>query len=800
MKIKNIKIKGIRGIKDALSLNLSGNSILIYGDNGSGKTSIIDGVEWFYKDRVDHLSIEEIDKKGGISALRNIHLHNKDSSFIEINFSTGGYGSKKNLSTTLKSSHSNSNTIFNQYLQESDSENLILRYSDLTKFVLATKTEKLKTFSKIIGLDELDKIKTVIRRGMSYLITESKNIADDTEISRKNGMLLEIFGENIISDENFIEKVNFLINKIGIESITTLPEIEQLSEKLKKQDGTNLIKKELWYQQIFDTVKSIKNKSININDLYKKFYLKFEEITHEKENIKKLALERLLSEGISLIMSKNWELNKCPLCLEKKDLKLLDLEIRERIEEIGIITKKKKELDSIKEDLIRTLNNAMLDIKRTEEESVRDKKDILIQDFLETSKKKIDNFLVEVNKNIGTVQLRSVEELKIDESFCSKIQTYCEREINDIKTKVKENSKIDIQEKIVRASYIYSEIKNAKKKKAQIEGYISAIEKLYEIFIQKQKNEIESFINNFSMEINTYYSALHPGESVSNISLKLLGDKDDLKGLTLEYEFYDNKESPPQKYLSESHLNSLGIAFFLSSVKAFNKRNEFFILDDIISSFDSDHRLRLSELLIETFKDYQIIILTHEKAWFEYMKNYVKGKNNWLIKSVHWSNDEGTHLEKTKIDLKDTIEKKIERNDVEGLGNLMRQYLESLLKEICENLEVKVKYLSNEQNEKRMCNELLCDLKSKINKQPSRDLFPIIDILLDSVFVSNIASHDNSIKESMGDLRTFWDHILKLESFFYCTTCNKLVSVKFSIKNSKKIQCNCGNIVYSWKY
>lgn len=36
--------------------------ILLYGDNGTGKSSISDAVEWFFTDKVPHLSGSEIDK------------------------------------------------------------------------------------------------------------------------------------------------------------------------------------------------------------------------------------------------------------------------------------------------------------------------------------------------------------------------------------------------------------------------------------------------------------------------------------------------------------------------------------------------------------------------------------------------------------------------------------------------------------------------------------------------------------------------------------------------------------------
>jgi DNA repair exonuclease SbcCD ATPase subunit len=64
MKIKELKIKGIRGIKEEIVLNLNQKSLLLFGDNGSGKSSITDAIEWFYHDRVRNLSNEEIDRKG----------------------------------------------------------------------------------------------------------------------------------------------------------------------------------------------------------------------------------------------------------------------------------------------------------------------------------------------------------------------------------------------------------------------------------------------------------------------------------------------------------------------------------------------------------------------------------------------------------------------------------------------------------------------------------------------------------------------------------------------------------------
>ena len=59
-KIKSINITGIRGVKDKLPLKLDKKSILIFGENGTGKSSLTDALEWFYKDKIEHLSGAEV--------------------------------------------------------------------------------------------------------------------------------------------------------------------------------------------------------------------------------------------------------------------------------------------------------------------------------------------------------------------------------------------------------------------------------------------------------------------------------------------------------------------------------------------------------------------------------------------------------------------------------------------------------------------------------------------------------------------------------------------------------------------
>jgi len=132
--LRHIEIAGFRGIKEPLSIPLNANqSLLIYGDNGSGKSSIADAVEWFFYDKVEHLSREEIGRKG-LEALRNKFLPDDDDATVAFNFSEATLNATKVLSiknSKLAASISKTDEAFSCYISDSQKENLLLRYRDL---------------------------------------------------------------------------------------------------------------------------------------------------------------------------------------------------------------------------------------------------------------------------------------------------------------------------------------------------------------------------------------------------------------------------------------------------------------------------------------------------------------------------------------------------------------------------------------------------------------------------------------------------------------------------------------------
>ena len=806
IKIKNISIAGIRGIKESVNLPLNEKSILLYGDNGTGKSSISDAIEWFYTDKVAHLSGSEIDLK---EALRNSYKTEDEMSSLAISYNKSIFDSTKTLSVKkgkLTVDLSNETDDFQKYHNDSKNENLLLRYQFLRDFIDQTKGDKLKYLSDIIGFSEVTKTKEILKKVFNSLKSEIKTQNFEAQINTQKQTLIDKIGAAISQEKNLFEKINEIVAplKIGI-IVDSVKKIDALLEHIKKNANTKQIAELQFLENANILFSTLKNETSFINSEYQKYFSEFNKIAEDVQAIMQTFLAELLKSGETVITKKYHKENTCPLCLQNKNLEELSTRIRDRLKEIEESSKKKAAFDFAKISIEKIVTER---IKRIELVS----NNILLDDSSNTEIKIALTALTAKFVNYQKASLEKVtsgNELPTAESLILtdkdfEIQEIISKRIEVIQDNLKKDNSAVLYANILAAKDAFLKIKFFEKEKSKLEHQRNSLELIYNEFVKNQKEGLERFINAFSEQTNTFYQYMNPEEQFYEIRIVSIGDDDELNGITIEYKYNEEWVSPPQKYFSESHLNCFGISFFLASVIAFNKVNKFIVLDDVISSFDTTHRKRFADLLFEYFPDYQIILLTHEIEWFSYVRQLAKRKG-WAIGEIKWTEAKGTHLDEKTDDLKVLIENALNDGNIDILGNPIRKYLEAILKDICLNLEVKVSFRFNDINEKRMPDELLNELKSKINKSGGQDLkskIPLIDRVANSSLLGNLLSHDNPFNPKIGDLKAFWADIKELESIFYCqeNTCKRpKVSIKYYDNVTKKIRCGCDKTKYDWK-
>jgi len=802
-KIKSLHILGLRGIKEPLTLNLNQKSILIYGDNGSGKSSITDAFEWFYYDRIGHLVSEETGATKGEGALRNLFLQSTDDAFIKVGLNKPEFTSQKTIDSALKISQTNSTIEFKDFLNESQSENLILRYKDLVRFIVATKKEKLDELQKIIGFNEVGTIRDLLRKNGGRIARNIKSNNYDNKKSVQQSILIENFGQNITSAKQFFEVANKLIKPLKLKKeIKNYQDINDVLKEIETKEDTETVRQINLHNKINENLSEVIGNIEIISSEYSTYHKSISELKKEKEKVEKLQLLNLLLEGQKLLRSEIVKDDLCPLCQQDKNKSELIIEINQRIEELEELKQEQENAEQQSKDLQETIQFNLNTLNSLKSEKLLNTKDFDVQltqlnNFISSLRKYLD----ELKKNIlSETEICKPDELTVEKAKFEKIANASRDKAKELIDSQKKNPKLQIHTKLSVAKQAYGQYNRIVKEETVLKKQQHTFEALFADFIKRQEEAINVFLEMFSEDINDYYTSMNPNEKVENINLIPLKDNNnDLVGITMEYDFYDETKSPPIAYLSESHINCLGLSFYLASVKAFNKLNRFFVLDDIISSFDRPHRTRFARLLTSKFNDYQILLLTHEREFYELISSEVKSKG-WLLQDLHWNNENGTVLKIPLIDYKSQIEDKFKNKDINDLGNLIRKYLERQLKIIANDIDAKVAFRFNEVNEKRMASELLDSVQNKL--KASSELKVLADIPKIKgmpMLLGNTTSHDNEFQESIEDLEVMWDDVKALIHCFFCSDCNKFISIKYYDSVEKKIRCGCGKLKYDWK-
>ncbi|MBI5770017.1 MAG: hypothetical protein HZA93_19735 [Verrucomicrobia bacterium] len=89
----------------------------------------------------------------------------------------------------------------------------------------------------------------------------------------------------------------------------------------------------------------------------------------------------------------------------------------------------------------------------------------------------------------------------------------------------------------------------------------------------------------------------------------------------------------PSDVLNEARLTAIGLSLYLSGLsKTVPARQisspSILVLDDVLLSLDMAHRLPLLRILRERFSSWQVLLLTHDRAWYEIARQQLN--NGWI--------------------------------------------------------------------------------------------------------------------------------------------------------------------------
>lgn len=795
-----LTVDGFRGSSQKIYLDCTENqnSIVLFGNNGDGKTTFSDAIEWFFTDKIHYLEREGCGKDDFFNA----YIDEKNDAYVEINLNDSKLDAIKTLRRKKSSTFSNNTTDFSNYIKASEKESLILRHHTMREFVDMRKKDKLEKLEEIIGLEIVKDIRAVLLKATNSLSKDATYLALLGQIKeRKTDIIAVLDKENFIMEDviSFTDsKVKECDNSL---TVKTIADLKAVVEKLdKKVAGNTSGSKLLVLNEVSEKMKSLTSLKESFDET-DKIVTSHNILVKESKIIEASAKEKLYNAAIEALENKNVKPGECPVCKRPINTQELLVTLRSEVNELeGILKKRKDILLSIRELQNKILPiqvkfHRLLELKKAKDPSIS----IELGKALENINPQLTMHNEALNKmltHIDSISMSPIKDLDDVKEITEKTQLNIEEmkkslELTDEEKRFYENVN---QIKNLYNNYIrYEELSSTVKK---YDNQISSMRKIYDSFEKLETESIKKVLNVISQDVSEYFLFLHPDDNIEKIELVTTEER----GIEFKLKRHGIEITPPMKILSEAHLNSLGICLFLASSKYFNKVNEFLILDDVVTSFDMGHRRILSRLFVEKFPDIQFLLLTHDELWFEMLKTDLSG-NNWIFKElVKWDKDKGIDIKDSPINLRERITDNLKQNDAKGAATKCRMLIEEILKEKCENLGIKgLEFRIGESNDRRDPNELVAALTSYINDNKAlrdKESKKIFEHLKASQLIENMGAHHRKLDSTVlhrGDVELALRDIDVFEALFICDKCKTEPQKKYSPSFSKLKNCKCGD-------
>ena len=226
--------------------------------------------------------------------------------------------------------------------------------------------------------------------------------------------------------------------------------------------------------------------------------------------------------------------------------------------------------------------------------------------------------------------------------------------------------------------------------------------------------DLEKDIDNFNIELTNRLEELRPKvrDLLGKFGYKVDLDLDfqgvtynhtnktlDNKQILLNVKFFDKDISERYLLLNEAKLSAIAISIYLSSILLLPDPKSglrILALDDVLIGLDMSNRFPVLDILEEYFKDYQIFLMTYDKAWYEVAKQRL-GQKNWKYTEFYFKATDEYEIPVCKDDppyLKKAKEY-LDENDYKACAVYVRTAFEDIIKKYCEKKDVAIKYREN---------------------------------------------------------------------------------------------------------
>jgi len=620
--ITRLAVRSFRGATQPANIDIEGGKplVVIFGENGCGKSSLVDAIDFVANRSFGSLIHRSVDGK------RHPFLPSFGDAMedVEIKLETGDGGMWTARLAKQKPSIERTSEAGELPIVR------VLRRAEILDIVEATPSERYKALGPFIDASSYEKSEVALREALrgtedSY----DQAIARQEQASKSLEDLWEAEG----SPQH--NSVAWAKSK-SQESVDELQDRQSTLRALQKAAATFEASVVAYGKAAAGRIRANQDLAAARKEL--------EELP-ALEGGDAVQLVSMLRAAAPLV-SEERKTEKCPLCLEPKPGAELRVSIRERLEDLG--------------DYVQLADR--LEKATRESDSRRDARTAASEKLSE----EVGTYAIaaEAAKNElppkGSELLASLAEFLGDDTsegikqrarVARRLAVACAplgRKLSDITADLARHNAIRVQ---------YENLLAAREEAKHQQQLANRLKEAHQIVENTRKAYVNAVLDSIGDKCMAYYDRIHPDEPLGSPRLSMHENRPgsvELAGI-----FGTQHDVPPQGYYSESHLDTLGFCVWLAIAQRGRPEDTVLLIDDVFTSVDAQHISRIVSLISDIAEEFaQVIVATHYRNWRDrYRLAHAPGLKAQLLELHRWSLARGISLSSTRLAVEELDEK-----------------------------------------------------------------------------------------------------------------------------------------------
>lgn len=689
IRIKTIHIEEFRGIRD-LTLDLGGENFGICGPNGTGKSGVVDAIEFCLTGNVTRLSGQgqgELSVKG--HAPHVDHRGNPEKAKVTITATLPSLSNEVTITRSVKNPRAATIEPADPKIQTIIEElqlhpEFALSRREIAKYIVTPPAQRSADVQTLLRLDHVGEL----RKALKSYANKCKSEADEAHRgkSRAENELKTALDVPTLDRMKVLEKANAQRSVLGLPALTELT--PQTSFKVGAAEEGKDAKKPAVAKDVALadlTVLSAAIHSGEPDDLKGHRESALAALKKLKEDKKALTLARahgFITTGLDLVTD-----DACPLCDKPWNTDELRAHLKAKLlcaEEIGTLLER-----------LGTANDVIIGGIEARVAGIRKAAGYATTLDPVVSRAELDVYAKALDDAIAAFKAFEDDHSKIEDAIVAletkwwALPKDAQMLLDETEKRVKNLPDSSAKGKAVEFLAVlqdrYERLLATSKAAKSMAVRSAAAQNIYDHYNTVSNTVLEGIYDAVANEFTVFYKAINDDEGNFVGELKAEPAK-----LSFNVDFYGRGSFPPGAYHSEGHQDGMGLCLYLALMKhTLADKFTFAVLDDVLMSVDTGHRREVCRLLKTKFPNTQFVMTTHDRVWLQYMKTEGLIQNGQFFGG--WNVETGPRIW-DDTDIWTEIQKALDKDDVPRAAALLRRYLEYISTVLADNLRAQVEY------------------------------------------------------------------------------------------------------------